>query len=142
MSVVAASGGEAELKEQLEESMKEEIPAAAAAGEGATELNLTNENVDEDEDGLDFEDIVFLGQHSIADPKNEASIHSQIREHNVLHDLGSDDEQYQTVTVQVSNHSLKVFFFGGIRTKRELLTLLQSCKKCLPSTKKPVLRWL
>ena len=103
MSVVAASGGEAELKEQLEESMKEETPAAA--GEGATELNLTNENVDEDEDGLDFEDIVFLGQHSIADPKNEASIHSQIREHNVLHDLGSDDGQYQTVTVQVSNHS-------------------------------------
>lgn len=91
------AGDAAAVKKQLEESMKEEEEET-----NETRLNLTNENVDDDDDeGVRFDSIVFLGRFPIADPKNETSIHDQIREHNVLHDLDSSSGQYKTVKVQV-----------------------------------------
>ena len=116
--------GDAALKEQLEECLNEEDEAQA----DKTRLNLTNENVeDDDDDGVRFDSIVFLGRHPIADPKNESSIHNQIQEHNVLHDLGEDEGQYQTVKVQVSDRtSLQLHSFHGFSWRKCISIRIQS----------------
>ena len=102
------AGDAATVKKQLEESMKEEENET-----NETRLNLTNENVDDDDDeGVRFDSIVFLGRFPIADPKNETSIHDQIREHNVLHDLDSNSGQYKTVKVQVKKFAYHIHHPG------------------------------
>ena len=66
---------------------------------------LANENLESsapEEKSLDFEDISYLGQMDIADPKNERLIHSQIKELNVLDDLSQQESRKVTVGVPVN----------------------------------------
>jgi len=97
-----------EVQKQLEESMEDEGNGSGDVSKVTDQLekslNLTNENVDEEDDGDEgtgFDSIIYLGRHPIKDPKNEADIHAQIRENNALYDLGSGREACKAVKVQV-----------------------------------------
>merc|ERR1719376_1927526 len=93
---IPGDGDTTDLQIKLEESMAEEEAASAGAEGGGGELQknssfLANENLhpnaDEQDQSKVFPEVWYLGQKEIKDPKNERSIHAQIRELNVLDDL-------------------------------------------------------